>query len=408
MPADAAPSAKLAYITDDSGLAAVEIGPDGPDGAEPRLLLDMETEGMVFMWPSWSPDGGTIAVSASANRKDGRRMELWRTSADGGGAMPLYENPEGGRQVIAPGLAHYAAWAPQGAAMALAGNTGDGLSLSLVAAKPGPAPRRLAEGAPLYLAWSPDGRALLIHRGAQLLLFDLAGDEAGPRPILRARATFRAPVWTADGRHFIYGAPKAGSASAIYRGRRQPGGEAEELLELPSGAAFVRAPHDDRLALIGIQHEDAAQPRDGVTVLYLDERASRRISERPANAAFWTPDGRSLIVFEPTPSSTMITVSRYDLDRGGAPPAPLARFQPSAEYAAMLAFFDQFADSHRIISPDGKWVAIAGLALGNGGSSRRGFGPQNGCYVVPVDGSRPPRRVAAGSIGFFSPAGAAP
>ena len=398
------PGATLACITDDSSLAAFEIGASGASSAGRRELLEMPAEGMVFMWPSWSPDGRSIAVSASANRKEGRRMELWRVGAAGGAASTLYENPAGGRQVIAPGLAHYAAWAPQGAALAVAGNTSSGLALSLAAAKPGTAPRRLAEGGPLYLAWSPEGRALLIHRGAQLLLFDLAGEAGGPRAILRARATFRAPAWTTDGEHFIYGAPKAGTASAIYRGRRRPGGEAEELLELPSGAAFVRAPGDDRLALIGIQHEEGAEPRDGVTVFDAEEGAARRISERPASAAFWTPDGASLIVFEPAPSSTMITASRYDPAGGGGPPAPLARFQPSAEYATMLAFFDQFAATHRIISADGKWLAISGLALGNGGSARRGFGPQNGCYVVPIDGSGPPERVAPGSIGFFSPA----
>lgn len=404
MAADAPTGAMLAYITDDSSLAAIAVEDEPGD---PRTLLEMPAEGAVFMWPTWSPDGRSLAVSASSNRRDDRRLELWRTDLDGGRAV-LYENPEGGRRVIAPGLAHYAAWSPGGRALALAGNAGDGLALSLVAARDGPQPRRLVDGAPLYLAWSPEGRAVLIHRGAQLLLFDLAAGADQPRAILRARATFRAPAWTTDGEHFIYGAPKAGSASAVYRGRRQPGGEAEELLELPSGAAFVRAPRDDRLALIGIQHEDGAEPRDGVTVLYAEERASRRISERPANAAFWTPDGAALIVFEPAPSSTMITVNRYDLSEGPASAAPLARFQPSAEYATMLAFFDQFAQTHRIISPDGKWVAISGLALGNGGSSRRGFGPQNGCYVVPVDGSGPPRRVAAGSIGFFSPAGGPP
>ena len=101
----------------------------------------------------------------------------------------------------------------------------------------------------------------------------------------------------------------------------------------------------------------------------------------------------------------MISLTRYDLNRDGEYTGSmrLARFQPSAEFATMLNFHDQFAHSHEIVSPCGSWITFAGLALGNGGSGRRGFGPQNGCYVVPTDGSAPARRVSAGSISFFPP-----
>ena len=125
----------------------------------------------------------------------------------------------------------------------------------------------------------------------------------------------------------------------------------------------------------------------------------RTLSERSANAVYWAPDGESLFAFEPMPGTTQIDLSRYDLAGGG--PVRLARFQPSAEFASLLGFFDQFAQSHQIISPDGRWITFSGLSLSNGGSGRRGFGPQNGCYIVPTDGSAAAQRVAAGSIGFF-------
>lgn len=408
MAGDAGTSAVLAYITDDSSLAVAGIGGGSP---ERRVLLDMRRERMVFMWPSWSPDGESIAVSASSSRTDDQRLELWRTPLDGSGTETIYENPAEGRQVIAPGLAHYASWSPLGRALAVTGNTGAGIALSLVSAAKraeGGRPRRLIDGAPLYFAWSPDGRALMIHRGAQLLLFDLAGGGDRPRTVLRAKPTFRAPIWSSDGERYIYGAPKAGSKSALYRGERQSAAEAEELFESPGAAAFTKAPNSDLVAVVGIQEDEAGAGQDGGGVRVFDIGGSepRQISKHPASAAAWTPDGEALLAFEPQPNSTMITVTRYNLDEGR--PRPIARFQPSAEYATLLAFFDQFALSHQIVSPDGRWLTLSGLALGNGGSGRRGLGPQNGCYVVALDGSSAPRRIGAGSIGFFSPAGGAP
>ena len=409
---DTAPTdqARLALISEDSSLKLAAIAPDGAHQIETRLA--MTGEEMLFMWPSWSPRGDALTVSASTNRRDAQRLELWHLPiADDeaqGGAEVVFRNPHDGLQVIAPGLAHYVHWAPRGSAIAVVGNVGSGLAISLVA--PGRAePQRLIGGAPIYFSWAPDARAVLVHRGAQLVLFDLTSGDDAPRQIQRARPSFRTPAWSVDGDSFFFAKPRAGSGSILVRAARDSDGagnpdDRDELMALERPAAFVRAPHDDRLAVMGLLDGD----REGAGLTLFDPRdlSQRPISERPANAVYWSADGDALFAFEPQPGATTTALIRYDLTdpapQSGRPRAVrLGRFQPSAEFATMLAFFDQFAQSHQILSPDGRWLTFAGLALNNGGSGRRGFGPQNGCYIVPTDGSAPPRRIAAGSIAFF-------
>lgn len=398
------PSTTLALISEDSSLQLARVSEDG--AGPPETRLSMEQEGLLFMWPTWSPDGATIAVSASSHQRENPRLELWRAPLDEEEPETLYANPVDARQIVAPGLAHYVNWSPSGRVLAVVGNVGNGLAASLVAERGGVQPRRLVDGAPLYFAWAPDGRAILVHRGAQLQLLDLASDE-GERQILRARPCFRTPVWSRDGQSFVYAAPRAGGGGTITRGWR--GSEQrDELLEIggqelgegASAMAFVRAPQRDRLAILPLSEGDSDSL--GLLSYDLDTGEQRTISDRPANAVFWSPAGDALFAFEPMPGTTLIALTRYDLAREGG--ERLARFQPSAEFASLLAFFDQFAQSHQLVSPDGRWITFAGLALGNGGSGRRGFGPQNGCYIAPADGSSAPLRVAAGSIGFFPPA----
>lgn len=397
------PSTTLALISEDASLQLVRVSEDG--AGPPETRLSMEREGLLFMWPTWSPDGAAIAVSASSHQRENPRLELWRAPLDEEEPETLYANPVDARQIVAPGLAHYVNWSPSGRVLAVVGNVGNGLAASLVAERGGVQPRRLVDGAPLYFAWAPDGRAILVHRGAQLQLLDLASDE-GERQILRARPCFRTPVWSQDGQSFIYAAPRAGGGGTITRGWR--GSEQrDELLEIggqelgegASAMAFVRAPQRDRLAILPLSEGDSDSL--GILSYDLDTGEQRTISDRPANAVFWSPTGDALFAFEPMPGTTLIALTRYDLEREGG--ERLARFQPSAEFASLLAFFDQFAQSHQLVSPDGRWITFAGLALGNGGSGRRGFGPQNGCYIAPADGSSAPLRVAAGSIGFFPP-----
>lgn len=393
-------AAPLALISEDASLQVSLVSERG--GGAPETRLSMEREGMLFMWPTWSPDGEAIAISASSHQRSNPRLELWRAPLNEGEVQTIYRNPVDARQIVAPGLAHYVNWSPSGRVLAVVGNVGNGLAASLVAEHRQVEPRRLIDGAPLYFAWAPDGRAMLVHRGAQLQLLDLTTD-SGERQLLRARSCFRTPAWSVDGQSVFYAAPRAGGGCTVIRGRRGDS-ERDELLDVGGGGggseanavAFVRAPTQDRLAIL--PQTEGENELSGIIYYDLETRSHRQLSEQPASAAFWSPNGESLFAFEPMPGTTLIALSRYDLSGGGE---RLTRFQPSAEFASLLAFFDQFSQSHRIISPDGRWLTFSGLALTNGGSGRRGFGPQNGCYIVPTDGSAAAQRIAAGSIGFF-------
>ena len=420
----AAESAPLALITDDASLAVARIHGEGAEwSAELETRLDMAARGMVFMWPTWSPSGDEIVVSASSQRREDPRLELWRLRLDDeptspgtvqephqesqGSPTSIFQNPRDGRQVIAAGLAHYVSWSPANRALAVVANVGSGLAVNLVAAHGRGSTRRLVDGAPLYFAWAPDGRAIVVHRAAQLVLFDLSAGSEGPIQIQRSRPSFRSPAWSQDGSRFYFARPRPGGGSTIMRARRREvggSGEHEALMELDGAASFVASRCDDRLAVLRL----AANDSEGRELSILDPNSGVRqaVADRAMSGVTWSPDGRALFAWEPQPSSTMIALTRYDLGEPGEvagmrPGVRLARFQPSAEFATMLTFHDQFAHSHQVVSPCGRWLTFAGLALGNGGSGRRGFGPQNGCYIVPADGSAPPRRIAAGSISFF-------
>ena len=403
-------STPLALISDDGSLQIAQISADNGVSADWSAdlvtRLEVQSAGMVFMWPSWSPSGEQITVSASSQRRDDPRLELWSVPYQEGPTQPIFQNPRDGRQVIAAGLAHYVSWSPTGRALAVVGNVGSGLAVNLVAASGRGRAQRLVDGAPLYFAWAPDGRAIIVHRAAQLVLFDLSADSEGPIQIQRVRPSFRSPAWSPDGSNCYFAKPRPGGGSIIVGARRSDigsGAAYEELMELDGPASFVPAHGDDRLAVLTLAPGDAEGRR--LTILDPITGIQQPIVDRSMNGIFWSLDGRAMFAFEPQPSSTMISLTRYDLNDDGeyVGNMRLGLFQPSAEFATMLNFHDQFAHSHQIVSPCGRWITFAGLALGNGGSGRRGFGPQNGCYIVPTDGSAPPRRVAAGSISFFPP-----
>ena len=405
------PAPLLAMVTDESSVRVRAIGAIPSDDTAPILVADGLGENMRFSWPSWSPDGGALLVSGTGHDEEGvRRVEVWRVTPDGSEEPTIvFRNDSDSPGVIAPNVPHYVCWSPSSRMAAVVAQTRKGLMLHLVDARRTVTPHALMAGGPLYFAWAPDSRGLAIHLGMDLVLFDTGSrggptDASGSQRIMHDMPTFRAPVWTVDGSAFLYTTPNTSQGVTLWKSARDGSGR-EAVVTLDGLSALVRAPQTDLVAAMPVV-DDATKALE-ITLISLDG-AMRKLRTGPISALIWAPDGSAIYYLSPMGIEASITLMRMDLASGER--RPLAQFRPSADFSTLLPFFDQFAHSHSLISADGRWLTFAGLAANNGGGGRTGTTPQNGCYVVPSDGSAAPRRVGPGEISFFAPptAGEAP
>jgi hypothetical protein len=76
---------------------------------------------------------------------------------------------------------------------------------------------------------------------------------------------------------------------------------------------------------------------------------------------------------------------------------------PSDDYRALLGFFDQYLQSHRLWSPDGSAFLVVGRLPDDSVSSA--FGDSEGPYVWTWSAERgaPLALVTAGAAAFFAP-----
>ena len=394
----------LAYVADDGTLTLRPIdehGVDDPVG----IAAGSDRERLVG--PTWSPTGALAVSRTGRDAEKAPTGEFQLHTAQQRSGRLLFRNPPNAPTVMAPGVAHYAAWSHNGRRVALIAPGAEQLQLYLLEpslADPEVPPRPLLSGAPMIFAWSPDDRLLAIHCGNDLLLIDAAAVEAGAEPdearhpLISDVPTYRAPSWTVDGASIIYAAPRAQAGNTLWTVRRD-GSDRGAIADLDGVTALSRAPARDLLALVTLSPAVAAG--HDLRLLDLQAETIDPIETGPVTAAFWAPDGSALYYFVPSSEDGEYVLRRWRLaDRSRQ---WLTRFRPSAHFLTLLSFYDQYAHSHHLLSPDGRWLTLGGIVPSNGTGGRLGFAPQPGCYILPTDGSGPPQRIAAAEIGFFSP-----
>lgn len=413
------PTAHIAFVGPDGSLAIVDgQGANRVDHAPPNT---------TFGFPAWSPDGSHVAVVATT--PDSVGIDVFATGVDGAPATDptvVYES--------ATDAPFYLYWTPDSRAVTFLTANGPDLSLRSVPSNGSGAATVLREGQPMYWAWDGPAR-MLVHTGADTSAFlgAVGMDGTTVSTVAGEPGVFRAPAASSDGRYEAYVVAKdAGSGSVVVAASDGSGSHSVPVL---GPAALGFAPSGPQLAFIGPGEGDRIAPLP-IGPLRIVDAASGDVRTLPVKdvvSFFWSPDGRTIATLgvpsagnpdaasagddsaigpgrgpaaarlastgagpgaaRPVADAPGVPVSLAFVDVAkGTATAPVIVSLTPLFVNQVLPYFDQYALSHRLWSPDGTSILLPVV----------GADGVESLDLLPADGSAP-RVLVPGSIGFWSP-----
>ena len=371
-------SNRIAYVDHDFQIFTID-----PDGSDERQMTSQDA---MYSWPGWSPDGSGLVFSSFSENLMGPDKALYTVDAGGADEAQLFENPPGVPPAIGPRAPHYSLWSPNGKHIAFLSMEDGELTLYLVEASGTGEAVRIAGGAPLYVSWSPDSHSLLIHLQGDLFRADIDA----PERLLDLRATssgYRAASWS----------PRSNIAAfldsrALYVARAD-GSRRRELSSALGNAAFLWSPLGDQLALGHSFNADDPFLEELRLIDAVSEEETVLV-QRPIVAFFWSPDATKIAYVSLNDSEENLQWRVIDVASGTD--RELVDFIPSSDQLTWYAFFDQYAQSHRVWSPDSRSLLFAGVLAGED------RGTQSRIYVLSLEERQPVRAIASGTLATWS------
>ena len=401
------PVNRIAYISADGNLFTIR--PDGTDsrkltsndlrvGPPPPVQAQIAGAQVFYAWPTWSPDGNSLAVSQVTVEREAATFTLEVVDSFTGRVTKIYDN-EPNTSAIARGAPHYMSWSADSKQLVFIASTFGGLSLFSTDIDKGTGPVPLLQEGPLYLTWATQTNSLVIHRGEELIRAfpDDSGQQTQSLGVVGTG--FRTPALSPDGRTVAYAAKDAGG-DALFVAEARPRLEGSRaILDVGHSAALLWSPSRDEIAVADTSGESAAV-YDRLTIISSDGASQTTVAEESLLAFFWSPDGE------------MIAYVAYDVDaefftwklvaRSGGAPVKLAEFTPSMEFLTLLTFFDQYAQSNGIWSPDSSMIVYSGTP-GPGAGRRNGASPETErAYVLEAREGAAPREIATSRFAVWS------
>jgi TolB protein len=307
----------------------------------------------------------------------------------------------------------YIYWSPDSSQLSYLASHPDGMGLHLVQADGSADSRLLTVGGPLYWQWTADSQKMFIHSGfsgeaSRLELITADGDGSGDA--IAAPGFFQAPGISADGRYLAYAEEIPGGSSQLAIVDTQ-----SEAIEQQRHAGLVALAWSPTANQLAFTNGTDPVSRSFVGPLRLMDAATgevRLLSEEPIIAFFWSPDGRYLAALstarngegdinaqteKEAPSKLIqqqnlpqLRLLVYEVASGEG--RLLFSFVPTFSFATQfLPFFDQYALSHRLWSPDSNNLVLPMVENG-----------RNQIFIINiVTGQK--RFLADGLMPFWSP-----
>ena len=311
----------------------------------------------------------------------------------------------------------YLYWSPDGEALTFLTTEPDGLALRLAPADASGPASAIREGSPMYWSWA-DPTRLLVHSGGQGIagfFGEVRTDGVATEPAAILAGAFRAPAVSSDGRLRAFAAAGDGTRQPIIVETRER--TDTQSVDVFGMAAVAFGTGSNELAFVAPAEpgRDAGVPVGPLRLMDAGSGQVRTVLGGTVLAFFWAPDGKTIAAIGlPAPGDNKVAgADRIALAATSGPAAavPAVKLRLSfvnVESGAIrshwsfavsevfvdqvLPFFDQYALSHRLWSPDGATFALPVVA--DDGS--------NQVMVVHADGSDA-RSVAAGVAAFWSP-----
>jgi len=384
--AQTADTGQIAIAAEDGNIYLFDLA---ADEAVP-LTEDAVRGSKMYAWPTWANDGRLAFFGTSRVPDDRYQLGIFLQRAPGE-VERLYS--------AADEFFTYASWAP---ADCPAGDCRD-LALLYTAASGNLALRRvrvdgevsieeLSEGGPHYWDWSPDGASMLWARfGTELSIYD--ADSNAIAQTFDDRLGFqRAVDWSPVDDRLLAAvrAPGRRNDLIIF--------DKDERLVLAEG---FRGPVSFEWSPDGAQVAYLDEQRTTLTVADAQTGAPVATAPDDAFAFFWSPDSARLAYLTISQPGQDVLASLqsepprlqwviYSPATGAA--TRLATFFPTRETIYYLQFFDQFARSHRLWSPDSRYLTY-GEVLRDGRSV---------VSLLDTTSQDAPRTLMEGQIGVFS------
>ncbi len=405
VPADGRPMVnRIAYVNNTGDLLLLD-----PDGSNERRLTGDARAGVLaqslqrgdsYSWPTWSPDGSRVAASRVSVSGSGAGLSVQVYDLATGSVSSAYENEV--PVPVADGTPHYIYWSPDGRYLSFLAPTPEGLTLFVGDWHSREEPGAVAVGAPLYYHWTPDSGLLAVHSGESMTVQEPSPEGEETRIAVDA-VSFRAPAVSPDGSTVAY-AGIGGGVRGVFASPTLPGaGDAATLLMETQGlTSFSWAPDGSTLAVAEQLHR-GVPVFDRLQLVAADGSRRTTLVEDQLVAFFWSPQGENIawVGIDPQSRAMDLSVSAVEAGTAAGEPRRLFRFSPTGEMFTWLSFFDQYAYSHSLWSPDGSAIVVAGND-GLESGRRNGSGPSGGyVYVVDVS-SGEAHRIASGKVAVWS------
>jgi len=394
----------IAYIDEAGDLYTIQ-----PDGTDRRKLASGEVLETIafsgrlikngrdfYSWPLWSPDGTRLACFRVVAEQDQATEGLYIFEVASSQVLNSYK--ESGLHPI------YAYWAPNGQHIAVLLSGPGALSLGLWPTSGGQRPRTVAQGVPFYFDWRADARALLVHNGGDPEAKEghsvsLLNVENGKRSLVsRAPAAFGPPSWSSDGKWLAYGDTNKDGTKTTLMIATADGSAPKPLGTLPEKLALEWSPTQPVLA-VATSSLVGDPLLDELRLIEVSSGKTRTLIKERFIAYFWSPDGKRILYVKRKRNTDLWTWAVAEVRDETT--HEVVDFAPSRSLLQVFQYFDQYALSHRVWSPDSQYLVFTGSAGADANPAIALRSPT--VYTVAAATHATPKALSDGHIAFWSP-----